>query len=81
MYFTCGKPGHTARDCGNNANKNKILKGKKAWKKKNKQASTASKDEEDVRYVGAAFRKADPWEVVELVASNTMAVLKHGASP
>ena len=81
LCFTCGKPGHTARDCGNNANKNKTPKGKKAWKKKNKQASTASKDEEDVRHAGAAFRKTDPWEIVEPVASNTVAVLKHGASP
>jgi len=80
LCFTYGKPGHTARDCENNAYKNKTLKGKKAWKKKNKQAFTASKDEKDVKYAGAAFRKTDPWEIVEPVASNTVAVLKYGAS-
>jgi len=60
LCFTCSKSGHTARDCGNNANKNKTSKGKKAWKKKNKQAFTASKDEKDVKHAGAAFRKTNP---------------------
>jgi len=80
LYFICGKFEYIMRDCENNIIKNKISKGKKIWKKKNKQMFITFKDNKDVRHVKVAFKKINFWKIVKLIASNIMTIFKYEIS-